>query len=853
MVRDTVGNLIPLAVLQLSKEGKWIGSGQTNAQGKFTINTQGHSYPYQLKVQHLNFISQVLEVNSPNLEIVLASKITKLDPLLIQKQKDVVVVGDTLKFNLLNLLNGSEVLLRHVLEKLPGLTVDDNNKIRYNGKIIDHFLLDGTKFFGPNHQIPLENISSAMVEGVALINKFKDLSHLEGVDQVAVSALDVRLKPAFQMKLKGNATAAGGYNNRYQVNANLFQYNKAFKVHLLTNSNNVNMQVFSVLDYIALRDKRGSSVFEEGFTGGLYTKSSGSLPSFMSATDDSKMRNIQNATLNFAKNIGEHKRLEIISTANKIQQWDASNTVMEFLGTSVNPVYNSIVKKGSSVFWSNAIVYENRWTPNNYYQLNAYSLITKDAEDQQRETFLNAEEFTNSYQLKNSIENLNVGISGLVKNKIADKVGVESGFYIDYIQAQTDNVFESLYPFSWEMYENRFIDQQTEVNQLQLGIMSSIGIPTSIGVFKLRYQSGLQSELLTNSSVVDAFNFNNPFYHFSHGFQFKYSKSFAYRLQIHAQFRYAWHQIQVPYHFTKNVAAFLPQLQLVYPVFKFANLAVSYGHEMEGFGSMEFLRGPIIQDFRSYTTASTLLPQLLKSEVISGVFVYHNVPKNLNLRAVYSRSARDTSISYRSDMTPELTVQHLNYMGGNLFSNTHFSGNIKFYDFPFGLDSDVKYQTIAQEVYVNSELNKTKHQTQEYQVSMRSYFKDPRLNFNLGIKYQFNTMFNTTQESESKLTRVVPFAVFNGVLAEKKLLWEVNNRLHLFKTSYFETTPIYDLGFKFTYTPNAFLSCFVHAVNVFNTRQNNFKNQFVTQDLFTQQIQVQTLSGYFNLGVKYNF
>src|SRR5690606_32200495 len=118
--------------------------------------------------------------------------------------------------------------------------IDNDGKIRYNGKTIDHLLLDGDEFYGQNHQIANENITAEMIKKIELLKSYKDFSTIKDFENSGQIALNIGLKDEYKEKLKGNTELEGGYDNRYKSHNNLYNFGNKNKLNLIVNANNTN-------------------------------------------------------------------------------------------------------------------------------------------------------------------------------------------------------------------------------------------------------------------------------------------------------------------------------------------------------------------------------------------------------------------------------------------------------------------------------------------------------------------------------------------------------------------------------------------------------------------------------------
>ena len=116
----------------------------------------------------------------------------------------------------------SEVLkfVEDLIKKIPGLDVNENGKVSYNGNLLGQVLIDGNEFFGKNHKMATQNISAEMLEGVDL---WKNYTTINGGKS---SALNLRLKDQYKGKITGDLQTLYGSDNNYLFNSNIFKFSK---------------------------------------------------------------------------------------------------------------------------------------------------------------------------------------------------------------------------------------------------------------------------------------------------------------------------------------------------------------------------------------------------------------------------------------------------------------------------------------------------------------------------------------------------------------------------------------------------------------------------------------------------
>lgn len=299
IVKDNKNNeFMPFANIMVynTDETKLITYTITNQKGMYSLKIANDTYIFKVSFLGYNTISVKKNVSTDTtFNFKLKAQNTELEEIIIEdKAIDLVIKDDTVRYNLKSLTTGKEANLKEILKKLPGIEIDENGKIKANGKKIDKLLIAGKEFFGDQHQLATENISSEMVNGIALLNNFKDFDNLNPNEKSAKTAMNIEIKEEYKGKIKGNITLAGGYRNKYEIISNWYTFTTKFNFFLIASGNNIGKQTFSFLDYINFQG--GISKFMGGQS---HREINGDdLPSFLFTDDEIKSKDEQILALN---------------------------------------------------------------------------------------------------------------------------------------------------------------------------------------------------------------------------------------------------------------------------------------------------------------------------------------------------------------------------------------------------------------------------------------------------------------------------------------------------------------------------------------------------------------------------
>lgn len=129
---------------------------------------------------------------------------------------------DTVKYNLSRFTSGKEQSIKEALKKLPGIDINEQSgEIRYNGKAISQFTVEGMDVSGGRYNQITENLKADAVKDAEVIEHFQPIRSLRNKMPSDKVALNLTLKPAVRSRWLLTLQAAGGYGDPILYNGKL--------------------------------------------------------------------------------------------------------------------------------------------------------------------------------------------------------------------------------------------------------------------------------------------------------------------------------------------------------------------------------------------------------------------------------------------------------------------------------------------------------------------------------------------------------------------------------------------------------------------------------------------------------
>ncbi|MBT8179852.1 MAG: TonB-dependent receptor, partial [Eudoraea sp.] len=246
VVRDSLNQPLELAnVIAINQETRGLESfGVTSEQGRFRLDLgKNGTYKIQISYVGMQTFEEILTTQETNI-----TKDYKLKPAIALEgvelvyEMPVTVQGDTVVYNADSYKSGTERKLEDVLEKLPGVEINEEGQVEVEGKVVNKLMVNGKDFFDGDTKLATKNIPSKAVDKIQVLRNYSEVGQLRSVtnnqDNVA---LNIKLKEGKENFWFGNVTAGAGSSpdkELYLVQPKLFYYSPNYSLNFIGDINN---------------------------------------------------------------------------------------------------------------------------------------------------------------------------------------------------------------------------------------------------------------------------------------------------------------------------------------------------------------------------------------------------------------------------------------------------------------------------------------------------------------------------------------------------------------------------------------------------------------------------------------
>ena len=447
-VRDSLQNPLDIAnVVAINQANQALdGFGITSPEGVYKVNVKANS-SYILKFSYLGFATKEISITTTDQDVVrdvtLLEQAESLDGVEVVYEIPITVKGDTIVYNTDSFVSGTEKKLADVLNKLPGVEVNDDGEIEVEGKKVTKVMVEGEDFFDGDSKLAAKNIPANALSKIEVLRNYSEVSQLRGVtnnqDNIAIN---IKLKEGKKKFWFGEITGGLGFDSRYVAHPKLFYYSPEVSVNILTDLNNIGDLPYTARDFRNFVG--GLRTATRANNGTTFTTGSNSLG--LSTLQNNKAKEITSrfGAINFSYKPSEKFRLSgfgIYSYTNTLLETDLTRT---FISTNQLETTNSNSEQINNL---GIVKFAVDYNPSTNFQWD-YDVVVKKSDEEEQVDLITVSDVTD-----NITENLNQQPLSITQNSNVYYTLNEKNifaFEAQYLYSNEDpfyNAIRSIQPF----------------------------------------------------------------------------------------------------------------------------------------------------------------------------------------------------------------------------------------------------------------------------------------------------------------------------------------------------------------------------------------------------------------------
>lgn len=242
-IKNEAGKGIAYASVMIINERRHIVSFEaSDEEGNFTLLLPDTWSLQQLRleVRRLGYktASTVITDSKKSYPVTMEEQAIDLSQVEVKSRPRMERRGDTLSYEVNTFAKNEDRSIGDVLKRMPGIEVNDKGEIKFNGKSLSHFYIDGDDLLNDRYSIGSKTIPHNMVKGIEIMQnhqRVKVLQHQVPSDDVALNLI---IKEEAKLKLSGQGKIGLGLQ-QYDGELNTILFNKKYKMLNVVKANNI--------------------------------------------------------------------------------------------------------------------------------------------------------------------------------------------------------------------------------------------------------------------------------------------------------------------------------------------------------------------------------------------------------------------------------------------------------------------------------------------------------------------------------------------------------------------------------------------------------------------------------------
>lgn len=230
-----------ITVVLKDNQQKVISFKMTDQQGNFKLVAPKEVQNIYLEINHLGYKRKKIDVlsSTESMRIPLDVATVMLEDVEIKSRPRIRQHGDTLSYDVSSFAKSEDRSIGDVLKRMPGIEVSESGQIKYQGKSISNFYIDGDDLLSDKYKIGTNTIKHNMVKDVQVLNNHEHMKVMKNKRYSDEVALNLVIKDEAKMKLSGQSKIGVGLPHQYDLEANTILFNKKYKGLNVLQANNV--------------------------------------------------------------------------------------------------------------------------------------------------------------------------------------------------------------------------------------------------------------------------------------------------------------------------------------------------------------------------------------------------------------------------------------------------------------------------------------------------------------------------------------------------------------------------------------------------------------------------------------
>lgn len=219
---------------------------------RIELNLQNDSVQLNVRAVNYHFEQKIIENRSQVIDFQLWAEVTKLKDV-IAKANPITQEGDTLNYSVAAFASKNDRSIADVLSKMPGIEVEENGRILFEGNPINKYYIENMDLLGGKYNLANENLPYKEVVKVQVLKNHQPIKILDSISHSEQAAINIKLKNAYT--LTGQAEVGlGAAPILWKINTTPMLFARKQQTIVSYQSNNTGEDIKQQLEMLTIND-----------------------------------------------------------------------------------------------------------------------------------------------------------------------------------------------------------------------------------------------------------------------------------------------------------------------------------------------------------------------------------------------------------------------------------------------------------------------------------------------------------------------------------------------------------------------------------------------------------------------
>lgn len=227
----------------------------TDSLGNYNLLISPTYDSVKLIVKHIGFraVSQNARVENKQIDFSLEPSILQLEDIEIKANSLISDSNDTVTYHIDAVKSQNDRVLADILKKLPGIEIESDGRILYQGKPIQKYYIEGLDLLGGRYSLANNNMPTDAVESVQILENHQPIRMLDSLVFSDKASINIKLKDG--VSVIGQAKLGAGFSPMlWDVNLTPMLFSKRRQFLATYQTNNIGENIGRQLNRFSIEE-----------------------------------------------------------------------------------------------------------------------------------------------------------------------------------------------------------------------------------------------------------------------------------------------------------------------------------------------------------------------------------------------------------------------------------------------------------------------------------------------------------------------------------------------------------------------------------------------------------------------